>query len=391
MIWVGVGTVSGQLRSSQEVREVTPAEKLVRIMVPRVEISDAALADALEFLRIRSEDLDSTVAEDRPGRGLNFILKDPGGDLSEKGITLTLTRVPLKTVLEYVTRFAGVSYRVDAHAVVIGKPEDLGGDRGMMISGRVGGEGRMVFERLRDVRLPAVSIGGASIEEVIQYFRAVSVPGSRGEDGREGVVGKGLNFVFKNPEEEVPRISLNLKDVPLGTALRYACELGGLVYTVHPNAVVIGRADDLVPRPADPGAHAYGRSGVRPGWRGTCGEIARPRDPAGRIEIGDSRGCLGPGAGGGGERGAGGWWGGTERDQHRELGAGQQAADHLEPDGYAGVGIDDLYLRADGDGVSGGASGGDGGLAASAPGYGAEKGGGAGFRSPRGAGMGRGA
>ncbi len=262
--------------------QVSPAEKLERIIVPRVEMVSAPLADALEFLRIRSEGLDGDGGVGVRGSGLNFILKDPDGEIAEKAVTLTLNRVPLKTVLDYVTRFAGVGYRVDAHAVVIGRPEDLAGDAGMLFPGRVRADSQKIIDRLREMRLREVSVEDATVDEVISYFREVSAkPGG----GAEGGLGRAsaLNFVYKDPGEPLPRITMRLRDVPLGTALRYACELGGVVYTVHPNVVAIGRADDLVPVPQDPGAHAYGRSGVRPGGAGLASKLAGLVVP--RVEL----------------------------------------------------------------------------------------------------------
>ena len=38
-------------------------------------------------------------------------------------VTLNLKKVPFTDVLNYVTQLAGLKYRVDAHAVVIYKPE----------------------------------------------------------------------------------------------------------------------------------------------------------------------------------------------------------------------------------------------------------------------------
>ena len=56
-------------------------------------MTKAPLADALEFLRIRSADLDTTLPEGSPGRGVNFVLMDPKGELGEVEISLTMSRV----------------------------------------------------------------------------------------------------------------------------------------------------------------------------------------------------------------------------------------------------------------------------------------------------------
>lgn len=279
---IGLGlSLMGDASGEEKVRRaVGTGEKLERIIIPRVDMTSAPLADALELLRIRSEDLDPTMPAGKPGRGLNFVLKDPDGDLADKEISLTLTRVPLKTVLDYITRFTRVTYRVDGSAVVVGKPEHLGGMAGMVPPGRLGANGRRLFGRLRDTVLPEVSIQDATLDEAIDFFRAVSAPSSKraGEPGSGG-----LNFVLKNPEEPLPRITLHLRQVPLGTALRYACELSGVVYSVHPNVVAIGSPEEMIPKPVDPGAHAYGRSGIQTGGAILAARLKALRVPQVRL------------------------------------------------------------------------------------------------------------
>lgn len=121
-------------------------EKLKTIILPSVEFSDTSLRDALDFLHMRSADLD--VNEPDPSKkGINIILDvgmsaaapaapvggaAPGGMVFEGGaspipaggggigdqpITLKLSNVPLAEALRYTTSLVQLKYKVEAYAV----------------------------------------------------------------------------------------------------------------------------------------------------------------------------------------------------------------------------------------------------------------------------------
>ena len=251
---------SGCMLSIGSAEPVSVDQKLDEIVVPRVEMVKAPLSDALEFLRIGSGDLDKISPKESTLKGLNFILKDPKGKLAEARVTMTLNQIPVRSVLDYIVRMTGTSYRIDDHAVVIGLEEDLAEGNGTYFSSVPVGRTREIYDALLNKRLPAVSIENATIGDAIEFFRKAS-EGLEAKDSKAS----GLNFVVKNPGKELPKITLHMKDVPLGVALGYACELSGLAYTIHPSAILIGTREDLQPKPLDPGEHAYGRSGVLAG------------------------------------------------------------------------------------------------------------------------------
>lgn len=87
-------------------------DKLRSYRMPKVEFQQATIVEILELLRLRSRDLDPQ------GKGVDFVLNVPD-DSRQRQITLTLADVPLEEVLRYVCEAAGVSYRVEEHAVMI--------------------------------------------------------------------------------------------------------------------------------------------------------------------------------------------------------------------------------------------------------------------------------
>lgn len=115
--------------------------KLNRITIPRIDLQDATVREAVDFLKQRSKDLDTTTDNPQDRRGVNIVLKldaaapapaadpnapvDPnapavtvGGNENTK-ITLALTNVPLIEALRYLTELSGLKYKIDPYAVSI--------------------------------------------------------------------------------------------------------------------------------------------------------------------------------------------------------------------------------------------------------------------------------
>lgn len=117
--------------------------KLNRIIVPRIDLRDTTVREAVEYLRTLSVSLD-TLESDPAKRGVNIFLKLPsggaqpsvdGGALPTEGfgetapaastasadtrITLALNGVPLYEALRYLAQLAGLKIKVEDFAVAI--------------------------------------------------------------------------------------------------------------------------------------------------------------------------------------------------------------------------------------------------------------------------------
>lgn len=103
-------------------------EKLNGITIDKIQLEEATVVEAIDFLRSKSKALDPE------GKGINFVLKGSSmattgeGDqattaimdaLADKKITLTLEALPLLNVLDLVAKQADLKYKVEEHAVVI--------------------------------------------------------------------------------------------------------------------------------------------------------------------------------------------------------------------------------------------------------------------------------
>ena len=110
--------------------------RLNRIIIPRVDLRDATVRQAINFLQQRSRELDTTESN-ADSRGVNIVLKLPSGAAAtpvvneiggepvaaapspDNRITLNLSNVPLYEALRYVATLAGLKVKVEPFAVSI--------------------------------------------------------------------------------------------------------------------------------------------------------------------------------------------------------------------------------------------------------------------------------
>jgi general secretion pathway protein D len=130
-------TTETQARGGIRGTEATMA-KLNRIIIPRIDLRDTTVREAVEFLKQRSRELDTSTEDPQEKRGVNIFLKlrpapdmtaappvegaaplAPVGGSADTRITLSLTNVPLIEALRYLTELAGLKYKIEPYAVSI--------------------------------------------------------------------------------------------------------------------------------------------------------------------------------------------------------------------------------------------------------------------------------
>lgn len=92
-------------------------EKMDKMIIPEVKFEGVSLEQAVETLRIKSRELDtSTDVESEKGVNIALRLGDQPGNAA---ITLNLEDVPLSEALRYVTELAMTKYTVEEHSVLV--------------------------------------------------------------------------------------------------------------------------------------------------------------------------------------------------------------------------------------------------------------------------------
>ncbi len=125
-------------------------EKLRRIIIPRIDFEDTTVEEAIDFLRLRSAELDN-LELDPDKKGVNFVIRRPrtnpgggdtggldeatGGDLLGGGDPgalrineLRLRNVPLAVALKYIGDATKLRYKVDDFAVTLVPQTESGED-----------------------------------------------------------------------------------------------------------------------------------------------------------------------------------------------------------------------------------------------------------------------
>lgn len=92
-------------------------EKMNKIIFPIVSFQGATIDEAIEYLRVKSRDLD-TFTDASGVKGVNIILRT-GDAPSNASISLDLKDVPMSEALRYVTELAQMKFKVEAHAVLV--------------------------------------------------------------------------------------------------------------------------------------------------------------------------------------------------------------------------------------------------------------------------------
>ncbi|GEP46163.1 M56 family metallopeptidase [Brevifollis gellanilyticus] len=203
-------------------KEAPMTKKMQSIIIPKVQFRDATLDEALEFLRIKARELD-TSESDSDKRGVNIVLKAKAPDAR---ITLDLISVPLDQALKYTTELAGLDYWIEGSAVAItAKAKVSGGERPDQSSAPKG----EAVDKAKQMILPKVQFRQASMEEAVEFFQVKM----RGDAGMAGI-----NLLLK-PGGPKALISIDLHDIPLWEALRYVSELGNLTLAAEDKTITL--------------------------------------------------------------------------------------------------------------------------------------------------------
>lgn len=198
------------------------ANKLEKIILPSVELKDATLEEAVQLLRVQSRQHDTTT-DNAKLQGVPILLRK--SDRAEPKLTLSLTNVPLKQVLESIAKLAGCSFRLEPYAAVIEPPRPAAVSRAAAPA--------QPLPPLPSSRwvLPEVRLRDATLDESLDFLREHA--------RRVDPAKKGVNIVVKQAPSPSSRISLDLRAVPLAEALRYVAELFQLRVAVENGAYVL--------------------------------------------------------------------------------------------------------------------------------------------------------
>ncbi len=148
-----------------------------QLIIPTVEFENATLQEAIEFLSVRSQQIDPS------GKGVRIIL-DLGGLNPAHSISLSLRDVPLGEALRYVCDLAQCRFRVGTNEVVVfpitESSSEILSERAATLGGALSLSGRVAGLRSGNVEISGGTLGyfgkdaaAAARQEVRVFYRAL--------------------------------------------------------------------------------------------------------------------------------------------------------------------------------------------------------------------------
>lgn len=195
-------------------RSATIQQKLDGIIFPTVQFQKATIDEALEYLRVKSRDLDTSGGSSGE-KGVTLILKK---ESSTAPITLDLRDVSLGIALKYCAEFAGLKHRVEPYGVFVAADFK----EPYTAPPVLGNADKIIF--------PTVQFSGATLEEAVEFLRIKS----RDLDPLK----KGVNILNKTGDAS-SKISLDLRNSPLSEALNYVARLSNCQLTTDSNIYIL--------------------------------------------------------------------------------------------------------------------------------------------------------
>ncbi len=101
----------GFIRANHKAADNTLKHQYAAVVLPKVEVTDVTLMEALDALRALSKN--ATAGKVSP----NVLVK--GAELGQRKLSLSLSNVPLSEVLNYMTELVGAKATYDKHAVIV--------------------------------------------------------------------------------------------------------------------------------------------------------------------------------------------------------------------------------------------------------------------------------
>jgi len=184
-------------------------DKAAKIILPEVNFHDATLPEAINFLRIKSRELDPAKS------GINLLVSS-GGNPDAK-LTMNLTDIPLSEAVKYIASLAGLKVRLIPYAIMLEDPST--NDSPAPPPAKPGTPDAVLWERAMKMIVPRIQFHGTTLAEAVDFLRWKS-----GE-----LNGKPLNiFVKGTPASAAAKLDLDVTDVPVAQALGWCASLAHL-------------------------------------------------------------------------------------------------------------------------------------------------------------------
>lgn len=215
--------------------EVIVAGKLNQIIIPRLDFEELTLEEAIDFLAIRTKELDQS--EPIEMRGMGFVIRlEP--NVSSPGIPeLRLRNVSVAAALRYICLMTDMRCEVDDRVTLLPRdPKTPWDSFGSVLEEK--GDARYIENKIRYISIPRVDFENTSIHEAIDYLRlrSLELDVTTIDSGR-----KGINFVLYLPKDVAPPYidKLQRANASFEEVLKEICIKTGMRYELDQYSVIL--------------------------------------------------------------------------------------------------------------------------------------------------------
>jgi len=199
-----LGLAKAELGESSGVNYVT--QKLKTIIIPRIDFEDTTVEEAIDFLRMRSVELDA-LELDPAKKGLNFIVRPDGQETKIRN--LRVRNVPLGIALRYIADAARMRVKQDDFSITLVPATEVGEDfftrtysvppdfASMLESGSSGGSPPSPFDR--------DGSGGSALAARKNIRELLLANGITFDEGTSAALVNG-NLIIRNTPTELEKI-----------------------------------------------------------------------------------------------------------------------------------------------------------------------------------------
>ena len=211
--------------------------KLDKIVIPLVKFEDTSLEEAIDFVRLRTVELDTET--DRARKGINFVIRKPrtgAKDIPDPGqarLTVNLKDASVRKVLTEIARSSGMRFKVDAFAITFvpagekdSPPEPPRPEPPKLRGKAVDASSKII--------IPIVDFEDVSLKEAVEFLnlRAKEISGEE----------PAFSVVLDPKANAAPHVKeLRLRNVPLTEAVKYMAESTRCIITANDTEIRITR------------------------------------------------------------------------------------------------------------------------------------------------------
>jgi len=221
-------------------------EKTRKIILPQVKFADTSIEEAIDFIRVRSVELDK--AEPDPAKkGINFVIRRPrnaAGEAPKEAphITLEMKDAAVSAILNEVAKQTGTRYKIDDYAITFvpadeKDPAPLTREEAEARAKETPPYGPKTVENLNKARnsiIPTVDFNNISLEDAVTFLNLQAKEHSKDKPAPEIKIGP-------KTKRDLTIKELHLRNVPLPEALRYCAESVKEKFTVNDDGLQIGK------------------------------------------------------------------------------------------------------------------------------------------------------